>query len=292
MRRLFFFGLALLLCLPFSSAAENDTGAFPWDRLPGVKADNYKPDFLKNVVKKLETIKAYGRCHKSLADCVRMKQRHGSAIRLARDVFIFMAQGAKEKDIEKWIKMRKAMAHPNPTDVRGIKVDGLTPLGKVDAKLTIVEYSDFQCPFCAMTSPVLLKVVSKMKDKVRLYFKQFPIKGHPRALPAARACVASDSFGKFWTYCPKLFEHRDDLSDDNILKIAVECGMDKSAFKKKMMADETLTRIADEKMEGLRNRVQGTPSIFINGKEFLAQPTEELLRDRIEEELDIMNGRD
>jgi len=282
---LMFFQLAMV-------ATAKGASSFPWDKLPGVNSDDYKPDFLKHVAEKLKTIHSYGRCQDSLSECVQMKDVHGSSIRLARDVFIFMAQGASDKEIAKWIEMRKTMAHPKPTDIRGIRLEGLTPLGNKDAKVTIVEYSDFQCPFCAMTSPVLIKVVEKMKDKVRLYFKQFPIKGHPRALPAARACVASDSFGKFWSFCPKLFEHREDLSDEKILQLAVESGMDKDAFIKKMKADETLARIADEKMEGLKNRVQGTPAIFINGKEFLAQPTAELLKDRIEEELDILNGRD
>ncbi len=290
MRKLFFLSF-LLISFPVLSGTKKTT-TFPWDRLPGVNADDYKEDFLKNVEKKLQTINSYGRCQKSLADCVRMNERHGSSMRLARDVFIFMAQGASDKDIKKWVEMRKNMAHPKPVDIRGIKLDGLSPLGKADAPVTVVEYSDFQCPFCAMTSPVLIKVVEKMKDKAKLYFKQFPIKGHPRALPAARACVAADSFKKFWSFCPKLFENRDDLSDEKLVELAVESGMDKDAFIKKMNADETLTRIADEKMEGLRNRVQGTPAIFINGKEFLGQPTEALLKDRIEEELDIMNGRD
>lgn len=288
-----FLTFIFLLIAPMVMAGPSRaSGSFPWNKLPGIDVDDYKPEFLKSVEKKLRTISSYGRCNKSLAECVQMKEKHGSSARLARDVFIFMAQGAADKDIAKWIKMRKTMAHPKPMDVRGIKIDGLTPLGKADAPVVVVEYSDFQCPFCAMTSPVLIKLVNKMKDKARLYFKQFPIKGHPRALSAARACVASDDFEKFWMFCPKLFENRNDLSDEKILQLAVGCGMDKGAFAKKMNADDTLNRIADEKMEGLKNQVQGTPAIFINGKEFLAQPTAELLKDRIEEELDIMNGHD
>jgi protein-disulfide isomerase len=139
---------------------------------------------------------------------------------------------------------------------------------------------------------MLEKVVKESKGKACLYFKQFPIKSHPRALMASKACVASDAFGKFWEYCSLLFRINSDLSDKSLMKLAERSGLDPAKLKLQMEKDEVLNRIADEKMEGLKHRITGTPAIFVNGKKFLLQPNADLLRDRIEEELDILNGRD
>jgi predicted DsbA family dithiol-disulfide isomerase len=109
---------------------------------------------------------------------------------------------------------------------------------------------------------------------------------------ASKASVAAQAFGKFWEYCRLLFENRADLSDEVLLALAKKTGMDPKAFKKEMDREEVLNRVADEKMEGLRARIQGTPTVFINGKEVLLAPTRELLQDRIQEELDILNERD
>ncbi len=182
------------------------------------------------------------------------------------------------------------MAHPEK--IHSIKVDGLTHLGNKTAKVTIVEFSDFQCPYCAKIWPVLEEVARAKKDKVRLFFKQFPIKGHPRALVASKACVAADKFGKFWDYCGRLFANQTDLTDKKLIELAEKCGIDKTKFTEEMNRPAVLNRIADEKMEGLRVRIQGTPTIFINGKELILEPTASMIEDRIEEELDILEGRD
>jgi predicted DsbA family dithiol-disulfide isomerase len=285
-------GLVGWISISVLAQAGQPPSGFPWERVPDIRAADFKPEFLERVARQLEQVASYGRCTESISACLRKEPPHPTAARLARDVFLLMAGEASKDEIGKWVEMRRLMAHPKPEDVRGFRLEGLTPLGSPDAPVVIVEYSDFQCPFCAMVSPMLDRTIRDQADKARLYFKQFPIKGHPRALSAARACVAADGFGKFWEYCPKLFEHQADLTDDRLVQIAGQVGIDAKAFREKMEGEQVLDRIADEKMEGLKNRVQGTPAIFINGKELTGQPTPELLRDRIEEELDILNGRD
>ena len=288
------FGLLLVGCLCFSVAAapQQDGNGFPWDRIAGIAADDFKPAFLKQVAEKLEKVKCYGRCTESIAACLKKNPPHRTAARLARDVLLLMANEAGDEDIEKWIEIRRKMAHPPAEEVRHIDLEGLKPLGKADAPVVIVEYSDFKCPFCAMVAPMLEKVVRASEGKARLYFKQFPIKGHARALEAAQACVAADAFGKFWQYCPKLFANQNDLSKENLMALAEQTGMQRNAFLERMNSDAVMDRIAEEKMEGLKHRIRGTPTIFVNGKEFLAQPTPQLLIDRIEEEIDIQKGRD
>ncbi|HOX46779.1 MAG TPA: thioredoxin domain-containing protein [Myxococcota bacterium] len=273
------------------SATVAGAGPFPWARVPDVRVDDFRPDFLERVARRLESLPCYGRCQGSIAACLQIVPVHPTAARLARDVLLLMAQESTDADVVKWIETRRAMAHPKPEDMRDFQLDGQKPLGPADAPVVVVEFSDFECPFCSQIVPIL-EQLARTHGKVRLYAKQFPIKGHAHALGAAKACVASDRFGKFWEYCPRLWELRADLSEERLVKLAVELGMEAAAFRAAMGSEEVLNRIADEKLEGLKNRVQGTPAIFVNGKEFLLQPSPRLLKDRIDEELDILQGRD
>jgi protein-disulfide isomerase len=278
----------VLVALTAGSAAAG--GKIPWDKVPGVKASNFKAEFISQVEKQLEEIECYGRCTESVAACLRKDPPHATAIRLARDTFFLMAGKKGPEEIQKWIEARKKMAHPDWT--HGFSLDDMVQLGKEDAPVVIVEFSDFRCPYCAKVSPILEQVVLKSGGKARLYFKQFPIKGRPQSLAASKACVAAQEFDKFWEYCRLLFAHRSDLSDSALLALAKKLGIDTDEFKKEMEREEVLNRVADEKMEGLRARIKGTPTVFINGKELLLEPTRELLQDRIQEELDILNERD
>jgi protein-disulfide isomerase len=265
-------------------------GKIPWDKIPGVRTSDFKAGFISQVEQKLEEIKCYGRCTESVADCLQKDPPHTSAIRLARDAFFLMAGKKGPEEIQKWMEARKKMAHPEWT--HSFSLEGIVPLGKKDAPVIIVEFSDFRCPYCAKLAPLLEQVVKASDGKARLYFKQFPIKGRPRSLEASKACVAAQAFGKFWEYCGMLFANRSDLSETALLAMAKKVGIDPDRFKKEMGREEVLNRIADEKMEGLRARIKGTPTVFINGKEVILEPTRELLRDRIQEELDILNERD
>ncbi|MFC1655131.1 thioredoxin domain-containing protein [Myxococcota bacterium] len=277
-----------LVVLAFGSAAAG--GKIPWDKIPGVKVGDFQADFISRVEKKLEELECYGRCSESVAACLRKNPPHATAIRLARDAFFLMAGKKGPEEIQKWIEARKRMAHPEWT--HSFSLDGLVPLGKEDAPVVIVEFSDFRCPYCAKVAPLLEQVVKASGGKARLYFKQFPIKGRPQSLAASKASVAAQEFGKFWEYCRLLFANRSDLSDPALLALAKKAGMDPDRFGKEMEREEVLNRVADEKMEGLRARIKGTPTVFINGKEVLLDPSRELLQDRIHEELDILNERD
>jgi predicted DsbA family dithiol-disulfide isomerase len=276
------------MALTAGSAAAG--GKIPWDKIPGVKISDFKADFISRVEEQLEKIKCYGRCTESVAACLGKDPPHQAAARLARDLFFLMAADKGPEEIQKWMEARKKMAHPDWT--HSFSLEGMVPLGKKDAPVVIVEFSDFRCPYCAKVSPVLEQVIKESGGKARLYFKQFPIKGRPQSLEASKASVAAQAFGKFWEYCRLLFLNRSDLSGPVLLALAKKTGIDTGKFKKEMAREEVLNRIADEKMEGLRARIKGTPTVFINGKEVLLEPTRELLKDRIQEELDILNERD
>lgn len=279
--------LVVVVFIPGYAAAGEK---IPWDKIPGLSISEFKAEFVSQVSEKLEKIQCYGRCSESVAACLRKDPPHATAVRLTRDTFYLMAGNKEPEEIQKWVEARKKMAHPEWA--HSFNLDGTVPLGRKDAPVVIVEFSDFRCPFCAKVAPVLEQVVKESGGKARLYFKQFPIKGRPQSLRASKASVAAQAFGKFWEYCRLLFENRSDLSDKTLLALAKKTGMDPGKFMKELEREEVLNRVADEKIEGLRARIQGTPTVFINGKEVVLTPTRELLKDRIQEELDILNERD
>jgi protein-disulfide isomerase len=140
--------------------------------------------------------------------------------------------------------------------------------GNPDAPVTIVEFSDFQCPFCARTAPLIQQVQDKYGDKVRVVYKHFPLNFHPAARPAAIASIAAQEQGKFWEMHDVLFESTASLSPDKMEEYAEKAGLDMDRFradyeKKKQEYDK---RVTAEYQEGVNAAVRGTPTIYINGK--------------------------
>jgi protein-disulfide isomerase len=143
--------------------------------------------------------------------------------------------------------------------------------GPANAPVTITVFSDFQCPYCSRLVPFIDAVLAQNPDKVRVVFKQFPLRMHNFALPAALGSLAAREQGKFWPMHDLLFANSSQLSDEKIRSLAQQVGLDLARFDK----DRNDKRLRDEvqrDMElGQKAGVQGTPSVFVNGK---------LLRDR------------
>jgi protein-disulfide isomerase len=140
--------------------------------------------------------------------------------------------------------------------------------GSPMAPVTIVEFSDFECPFCAAAHPVLEQIVEESGGKVRLVFKQFPLDAHPNARAAARAAIAAGKQGKFWEMHDRLFEHQDALEPHQLEGHAKALGLDTERFGEDMESEATERRIEEDRALGRRVGVRGTPSIFINGRLF------------------------
>lgn len=173
-----------------------------------------------------------------------------------------------QKDI---LAKTNAPARPTPPQEDPNKVYTV-PLGDSFAKgpatapVTIVEFSDFQCPFCSQAHELVNQVTAAYPKDVRFVFKNYPLPFHPNAMPAAKAAVAAGKQGKFFEMHDKLFEHQRDLSDDFYVKTAQELGLNVDKFKKDMAAPETQKFIQDEMAQAQTVDVRGTPTFFINGK--------------------------
>ena len=139
--------------------------------------------------------------------------------------------------------------------------------GPADAKVTIVEFSEFQCPFCKQGAQTMAQVANAYPKDVKVVFKHFPLPAqmHPQARNAALASIAAQKQGKFWEMHDKLFENQPRLSPDLYNSLAQELGLDMAKFKADMEDPATAKRIEEDKAQGEKVGVRGTPGFFVNG---------------------------
>ena len=161
-------------------------------------------------------------------------------------------------------------------------------MGNPNAPLTIIEYSDFQCPFCARhsfeTFPQLKKEYVDT-GKVKIVFKNFPLPFHQNAEIAAEASECALEQGKFWKYKENLFENQENLGVDDLKKCAQDLGLDTQRFNSCLDSKKYETEVKSDLQEGQIAGVSGTPTFFIDGQILVgAQPFSEFQR-IIEEKL-------
>lgn len=147
-----------------------------------------------------------------------------------------------------------------------IDVSGLPFKGPENAPVTIAVFSDYQCPYCGKLDPLLQQVLSKYPHEVKLVEKNFPLPFHSFAKRAAIAVLAANDQGKFWEFHKKLFENISALNEAKMQAIATELKLDMERFRKKLNDPEIIRLIERDLAEGQRIGVNGTPSIFVNGK--------------------------
>jgi protein-disulfide isomerase len=157
----------------------------------------------------------------------------------------------------------KTLEDPVPLSINGDPFRG-----PANAKVTIVEFSDFQCPYCSAAAPAALKLVDQFSNRVKLVFKQFPLDMHKQAHFAAEASLAAHAQGKFWPLHDKMFANFRQLSRDNILKWAGEVGLDVPQFTADLDSGKYRALVDRETQEGETAGVNGTPTFFINGKRY------------------------
>jgi len=185
----------------------------------------------------------------------------------------------------------KAAAPPpppgQPDDKTRFKADvkGAPIKGAKDALVTIVQFSDYQCPFCSRVEPTMDKIMEEYKGKVRVAWRDLPLPFHPNAVPAAIAARAAGDQGKFWEMHRKIFADQAHLDRATFEKHAQELGLNMGKFKAALDAQKGKEAIEADAAAGGKIGARGTPAFFINGK-FLsgAQPFESF-KAKIDEEL-------
>ena len=186
-------------------------------------------------------------------------------------VYAAFMKNAKDKGAEPANKPQAAP--PQDTTVYKVPVGDAPVQGPEDAPVTIVEFSDFQCPFCSRVEGTMNQIHQTYGDKVRVAWKNNPLPFHEHAMDAALAAVAAAEQGKFWEMHGVLFKNQQALDKPSLEKYATELGLDMNKWKATIASDKAKAKIQEDMKLAEQMGARGTPSFFINGKAFRgAQP--------------------
>jgi protein-disulfide isomerase len=138
--------------------------------------------------------------------------------------------------------------------------------GPADAAVTLVEYGDYECPYCGAAYPIVKQLQARMGDRLRFVFRNFPITtSHPHAEQAAEAAEAGAAQGRFWEMHDLLYENQTQLRDQDLHGYAEQLGIDVERFDKDLAEHVHAPRVREDFMSGVRSGVNGTPSFYVNG---------------------------
>ncbi len=194
---------------------------------------------------------------------------------LAREITNKMKDFSNEERANLEIAFSKTLAakykpsitykYPEPI-VQKISVDDDPAMGPANAPVTVVMFSDFQCPACAATHPVLKKAIEAFPGKVRFVVRDFPLESiHGNAFNAARAAAAANAQGKFFEYGEFLYKHQDALDTASLMKYAADMGLNVKQFELDFNSEKTAAEIRKDQADGDSYVVNSTPTIFVNG---------------------------
>ena len=197
----------------------------------------------------------------SVAECVKEGRPCASCGPAAR----FLAERARSGDSQS--EAIVAFTVRFGPEVKKVDLADSPAKGRAGAPVTIVVWSDYECPACGYAVPRIEEVASKHEDEVRLVHKLYPLKSHTHSLPAARAALAAKKQGKYWEMEKQLFTHQKALEDADLEGYAKEIGLDLARFRRDIAdpkADEIIER---DRAEADKHGLAGTPFILINGRE-------------------------
>ena len=158
--------------------------------------------------------------------------------------------------------------------------------GPADARVTIIEFSDFQCPFCQRAKPVLDEIATRYPNDVRIVYRNLPLDSlHPRARASAEAAQCAAEKNKFWEYHDRLFANNRALGDEDLRKYAKEVGLDAAAFDECVKSRRHKDRVEADVQEAKRLGITGTPAFVVNGILMSGLQTADSFDDVIKEEL-------
>jgi protein-disulfide isomerase len=171
------------------------------------------------------------------------------------------------------------------SDRVAVTVGDSPALGPADAKVTLVEFGDFQCPYCGDEEPVMRQLRTAYDGRVRFVFKQFPLSFHEYAQLASEAALAANAQGQFWPYHDSLYDHQPDLARADLETYAEGLGLDMTKFGAALDAHTFADAVAADFAEGEALGVPGTPAFFINGRLGAGAMSYQSLAGVIDEEL-------
>jgi len=211
-----------------------------------------------------------------LAGCNPQQAKYLAEIKSKQDEILQRLTAIEEGQKKLQAPARAARAEEDFDKSYTIALAGSPVRGKSDAPVTIVEFSDFQCPFCARSNPIVDGVLAKYPDKVNYVYKHFPLAFHAAARPAAIASIAAQEQGKFWEMHEVLFANQATLDAGKLEEYAKQAGLDVARFKQDLERKkaEYEKRVDAEFALGQSVDVRGTPTLYIGGKKVRVRTVE------------------
>lgn len=212
----------------------------------------------------------------NLAQCIAEARPCKSCLPAAQLLLKQVQAGKPKKDREDAFHARFDV-----NKIKQIPTDGAPEVGSPDAVVTIVEWADFECPYCRAVSPILDELVKHFPGQVRLLYKFYPLGAHPHGEIAARAGISAQNQGKFWEMHHLMFENQEHLEQADLDRYAKQIGLDLPKFRADLTSKETGERIEKEKKQADEVGLEGTPFVFINGRyvdfQLTPNPPEDLI---------------
>jgi hypothetical protein len=200
----------------------------------------------------------------SIAQCVTESRACSACLPAAKFLVERVRRGDARAQAEAAFRARFS-----PEAVKSIDLGGSPAKGASSPVVTVVEWADFECPFCGVAAPVLKALVERYPSEVQLVFKNYPLSAHEHSEGAARAGVAAFHQGKFWQLNQAMFEsQKAGLDDATLLKLARDQGLDMKAFEADRASEATADAVARDRKQADELGLEGTPMIYINGRHF------------------------
>jgi protein-disulfide isomerase len=220
----------------------------------------------------------------------------GTYEELRPQVIQYMQGQAQNKAAEEYAEELKksgsvqVFLKPPDPPVFSIAIDDRPWKGGANATVTIVEFTDYECPSCGATQPVLEEVVKEFGDKVKLVVRNFPLGQHTHAFKAAEASEAAREQGKYWEYASLLFSNQKALEVDKLKEYASRLGLDRTKFDAALDSGRFAGKVKRDLADGDKIGVDSTPSVFINGKR-ARERSKDALKTAIEAALKETNNK-
>jgi protein-disulfide isomerase len=264
-------GITALVALPAALLAETHPPITDLSRLKEVDWTGLSDAQKKIALRVMNENGCNCGCKMTIATCRDRDSSCRRSLIFARTIIDALREGKPEAEVVKTLKAKadtfvEAKLPDDAGVVYTIDIASSPARGPKEAPVVLVEFSDFQCPYCAGLQSTLDQVLKAFPKEVKLVFKQYPLNIHQYARQAAVAAMAAHAQGKFWPLHDKMFQNFSAINEENIKKWAREIGLSMAEFEKAMQSGVHETRVQKDIADGAAAKVLGTPSLFVNGK--------------------------
>lgn len=245
-------------------AGGDSTGAGPYADVPGIDTSDFTPREKREFSEYVRELPApCADVAVPVGECVIQQRPCAACSAAARAIAKAVRDGMTREQVRDLYKARF-----DATSAHSVPIEGSPSRGPEDARVVLVEFADFECPFCQKLAPELDRMWEARKDKVLFVYKFLPLSMHPHGEIAARAAIAAGMQGKFWEMHHKLFANGQHLEEADLDSYASSLGLDLARFHADMQSPAVKARIDADRQLAEKLGVKGTPTIFVDGHEY------------------------